>query len=117
MRCLGGLAIAAWIATLGSGAPAAQTAETIARGRQIYANWCVHCHREGGSATRVLEQRYRGRVPAVIEERTDLAAAGIVRLLRTQTPGMTAFRPTDLTDSDLEAVAVYLTRNNATAPR
>jgi len=113
MRSLRGLAIAACVAALGSGAPAAQTTDVVARGRQIYANWCVHCHREGGSATRVLEERYRGKVPALIEERTDLAAARIVRLLRTQTPGMTAFRPTDLTDSDLDAVAAYLTRNNA----
>lgn len=113
MRPMKGLAMAACVATLGGGTLAAQTAETVDTGRRIYANWCVHCHREGGSATRVLEQRYQGKVPAVVEERTDLAAARIVRLLRTQTPGMTAFRPTDLTDSDLEAVAAYLTRNNA----
>ncbi len=113
MSAMRGLAMAACVAALGAGPLGAQTTEPIAKGRQIYANWCVHCHREGGSASRVLEERYRGKVPAVIEERTDLAATRIVRLLRTQTPGMTAFRPTDLTDSDLEAVAAYLTRNNA----
>ena len=62
--------------------------------------------------TFVLGARYQDALPALLTERTDLAPEYIGAVLRTWTNGMAAFRPTEITDSELEALIAYLTRNN-----
>lgn len=85
----------------------------VERGRQIYDDWCAICHAEGEAATRYLEEVYQGVLPAVINERTNLAAELITLRVRTwAAPRMPPFRKTEVSDEDLEAVIAYLQRNN-----
>jgi mono/diheme cytochrome c family protein len=91
--------------------------EAVARGNALFETWCTPCHAPGdggawGSATEFLEKKYNGQLPGSIEERTDFSPEFIKTILRTATPRMSAFRPTELSDADLEDLAAYLTRNN-----
>src|SRR5690606_13601039 len=54
--------------------------------------------------------RYRGELPAELERRTDLSAAYIEAVVRDGYLSMPFFRPTELSDDDLEALIAYLTR-------
>jgi (+)-pinoresinol hydroxylase len=55
--------------------------------------------------------RYQGKLPAALEERTDLTAARVVAVVRHGAGGfMPALGPTELNDDELKAVAAYLSR-------
>ena len=85
----------------------------VDRGQQVYQDWCAICHAPGEGATRVLQERYQGAVPAEISERTNLTAEFITLRVRTwEAPRMPPFRPTEVSDEDLAAVIAYLQRNN-----
>lgn len=61
--------------------------------------------------TQALRARYRGALPAVLEDRTDLTADFVAAVVRKGLPAMPFFRPTEVSDDDLEAVAAYLARS------
>ena len=96
-----------------SGGAAAQDSE-LALGERIYVDKCEYCHGDGvqKGGTFILEARYEGELPALLTERTNLTAEYIEAVLRTWTSGMAPFRPTEISDSELEALVAYLTRNN-----
>ena len=93
-------------------------------GKAVYDKWCTPCHgavapaarnRFGGAAlpgTSALAVKYQGRVPAVLEERTNLAPAYIRTVVRNGLFGMPITRKTEIGDAELEDVVAYLTRNN-----
>ena len=60
--------------------------------------------------TQALAARYRGELPAALEERTDLQAVYIRTVVRNGYVSMPFFRPTELSDEDLDALVAYLTR-------
>ena len=92
---------------------AAAQDELIERGRAVYAEWCAICHAPGEGATRILEERYRGALPAVVDQRTNLTEELIVARVRTWVaPQMPPFRQSEVSDADLEAVIAYLKRND-----
>ena len=92
---------------------AAAQDELVERGRQVYDDWCAICHAPGEGATRILEERYQGALPAVVDQRTDLPAELIVARVRTWVaPQMPPFRQSEVSDADLEAVIAYLKRND-----
>ena len=64
--------------------------------------------------TIVLQQRYQDSLPAVLSERTDLQPAYIEGVVRGNPwlSRMSAFRPTEINDRELDAITDYLTRNN-----
>lgn len=72
------------------------------------------CHGEGFGmgATKILQEKYKGALPALLEKRTDLTPEYIRFTVRNLTPGMPPFRPTEVSDKDLESLIAYLTRNN-----
>jgi mono/diheme cytochrome c family protein len=95
----------------------------IARGRAVFIARCQACHgdypRDTKPAlfrldpmpgTRALELRYRGTVPAVLEQRTDLRPELITHVVRHGIGSMPMFRPTEVSDEDLKALVQYLTR-------
>ena len=87
--------------------------ELVERGREVYDNWCAICHAPGEGATRILEERYLGSLPAVVDERTNLTAELITARVRTWVaPQMPPFRQSEVSDADLEAVIAYLKRND-----
>jgi mono/diheme cytochrome c family protein len=93
------------------------------RGQAVFRERCGACHGPVpdeifGPAflppmpgTQALQARYRGALPAVLEERTDLTAQFVASVVRSGLPAMPFFRPTEVSDDDLEAVAAYLTRS------
>jgi hypothetical protein len=63
-----------------------------------------------------LQIKYRGTdISPVLEERTDLVPEFVKVIVRQGISFMPQFRKTEISDADLEALAAYLTRNNAAA--
>lgn len=111
------LFLAALLAVAVSDVVLAQTAPSAANGRVIYNKWCVYCHgavapAEGPGAlpgTAALTVKYKGRLPAVLEERTDLAPEFIRAVVRGGLFGMPITRKTEINDAELADVIAYLT--------
>jgi (+)-pinoresinol hydroxylase len=106
------LALATGLATT----PAA-TAADAARGKMVFEIWCNGCHEPlpgrgivppAGSYT--LRQRYGDKLPAALEQRTDLIPALIRMMVRNGLRVMPPFRKTEIPDADLEALVAYLVK-------
>jgi mono/diheme cytochrome c family protein len=99
---------------------ATSSAADLERGTKLYKLWCDGCHmpappqrmvpaRGGGplvasippAGTHILQERYQGKIPAALVERTDLTEASIVSAVRQGRPIMTALRKTEVSDRDL----------------
>lgn len=81
------------------------------RGRAVFNNWCDACHRRSemnAPGTRSLEFKYRGELPGALEDREDLTPELIAFYVRNGVATMPFFRPTEISDADLEALAEYL---------
>jgi mono/diheme cytochrome c family protein len=89
-----------------------QSAGTPAeRGAAVFNNWCTACHDKNpasGSGTRSLQNKYQGKVPAALEERTDLTPSAVKFAVRQGVATMPFFRKTEINDADLDALVVYL---------
>ena len=96
------------VALLGVAAHAQEAA--AARGQQVFANWCAPCHAPGARhpGTQALEALYKGAKPAALEQRADLTPELTRAFVRTGVSVMPPFRKTEISDSDLEALAAYL---------
>lgn len=117
-------AIAFALACHGIGARAQETgapAADLDRGKEVYDAWCAPCHGpglglpgfDGLPGTQQLRIKYRGTdIPAVLDQRTDLVSAFIAVTVRQGVSFMPQFRKTEISDTDLEALTAYLTRNN-----
>ncbi len=94
----------------------------VRRGREVFSQRCAACHSPIPTeifgpmflppmpGTQALAARYRGELPAALEERTDLQAVYIRTVVRNGYVSMPFFRPTELSDEDLDALVAYLTR-------
>jgi len=91
-------------------------------GKAVFDKWCAPCHGAvapknvmfGSGAlagTSALAVKYKGKLPAVLEQRTDLAPALIKTVVRGGLYGMPITRKTEVSDVELEDVVAYLTRN------
>jgi mono/diheme cytochrome c family protein len=104
------LACAAW--TVAS----AQTPPSPERGRPLFQQKCQPCHgtepSDQGHAmlpgTDALRLKYRGSLPAALEQRTDLTPAAIKAFVRRGTGSMPPFRKTEVSDADIADIAAYL---------
>lgn len=87
------------------------TATEIEAGKRVYAHWCAPCHaaEPGLAGTMSLEAKYEGRVPAALENRTDLTPDLIAYFVRNGVAWMPPFRPTEISDTELAALSRYLT--------
>jgi mono/diheme cytochrome c family protein len=100
------------------GALTAAHAQTtpVARGQAKFEHTCAPCHAAGpgddGRAmlpgTDALRLKYRGELPALIEQRTDLTADAIKTFVRRGTWSMPPFRKTEVTDEELADIAAYI---------
>jgi mono/diheme cytochrome c family protein len=101
---------------LASGLATAQDPGSVERGRAKFEHTCAPCHAEGigddGRAmlpgTDALRIKYKGTLPALIEKRTDLNADAIRTFVRRGTWSMPPFRPTEVTERDIQDIAAYL---------
>ncbi len=84
------------------------------RGYVQYQNYCSMCHGVGAGkpGTLALQAKYKGAVPALLANRTDLTPQLIKNYVRNGISVMPIFRKTEISDADLDAIAAYLTRNN-----
>ena len=98
----------------GVAAPDAATAVTAARGKEVYLQWCEACHGAGDDrpGTTGLQAKYGGRLPARLEDRTDLNAAFVKSFVRGGYAMMAPFRKTEIGDEDLAALTAYLTQKS-----
>jgi (+)-pinoresinol hydroxylase len=91
-------------------------------GKAVFDKWCTPCHGAvapknvmfGSGAlagTSALAVKYKGKLPAVLEERTDLTSTQIKTVVRHGLYGMPITRKTEVSDAELEDVVAYLTRN------
>lgn len=124
-------AAALGIMALGASALAAQkekaapaSADVLNQGQAVYKQWCVDCHGPlpppgmGGpgmgfppAGTLVLEKRYKGKIPSVLTERTNLTDQYIRYMVRNGLGIMPPTRKSEVTDKELDALVAYLTSN------
>jgi mono/diheme cytochrome c family protein len=85
------------------------SAQKIEQGKRLFQERCGYCHLAGGTGTIMLARRL-GRDRALLEERTDLSAAYIKKVTRVGINGMPPHNRIELPDSELDLIALYLTR-------
>ena len=116
------LALALGVASVAAaGPPISWTWTTITpaagepRGYTEFQRACWVCHGSGPAkpGTRALRAKYAGKVPDLIEQRTDLTPAYVKYIVRHGVTVMPPFRKTELSDADLDAIAAYLGRKQA----
>jgi mono/diheme cytochrome c family protein len=112
-------------ASLGAAQPPDNDAR-LDHGKQVYDYWCLPCHGEGlglpGFAelpgTQQLRIKYRDTaISPLLAQRTDLVPEFVKVIVRQGVSFMPQFRKTEISDADLDALAAYLARNNASRAR
>ncbi len=86
------------------------------RGKAKFDHSCAPCHGKGvgndGHAqlpgTEALKIKYKGTIPAALEDRSDLTADTIRAFVRNGTFSMPPFRPTELSNAEIGDIAAYL---------
>ena len=99
---------------LGSTAATASDEDSrVAAGRLVYKRWCAACHDPGieHPGTNALTAKYKGVKPGVIVEWTDLRPEFVRHIVRTGISVMPQFRKTEISDTELDRLAAYLSRN------
>lgn len=97
----------------------------VQKGDELFQRHCAPCHGKGigdfGAkmlpGTAALAAKYKGTKPALLEKRTDLSAATVKYFVRHGVSVMPFFRKTEISDSQLNAIAAYLSRNYDPAGR
>jgi len=115
-RCARAVGLAGLTFLAGLAAANAQDRTAVQRGKAKFEHSCAPCHgpgrgddgREQLPGTEALQIKYRGALPAVLEERSDLMAPALKLFVRNGTWSMPPFRPTEVTDAEIEDIAAYL---------
>ncbi|HVY65849.1 MAG TPA: cytochrome c [Gammaproteobacteria bacterium] len=91
-------------------AASAADAPTLEHGAQVFEKWCLPCHGHGDQfpGTVALGVKYQGKLPGALQDRTDLVPDFVKAVVRTGVSVMPFFRKTEVSDSDLDALAAYL---------
>ena len=89
--------------------PAANQASSMEIGKHKYELFCSGCHNAGeGHAGTMKLSLLKGEENSVITERNDLNAEYIRFVVRDGLLEMAPFRPTDISDSELDSVIQYI---------
>lgn len=93
-------------------APGSRSA-LLERGEDIYQYWCNACHGPEmlKPGTAALAAKYQDALPAALLERTDLTAEFVAFYVRQGISMMPFFRPTEISNADLEALTAFLSQN------
>jgi len=88
----------------------AQDRAKIASGKVLYQQWCVSCHGVGPGhpGTQALDFRYKGALPAALEDRANLTPDFVKVVVRNGISVMPFFRKTEISDSELAEIGAYL---------
>jgi (+)-pinoresinol hydroxylase len=81
-------------------------------GKADFLNACAVCHaaQPDRPGTMSLQFKYGGRLPAALEQRTDLTPAIVQYYVRHGIAMMPSFRKTELSDAQVAVIAAYLAR-------
>jgi mono/diheme cytochrome c family protein len=103
----------AWGAVRASEAPAPAKAS----GEAVYTHWCAPCHAPGPGhpGTESLQIKYGGKMPAVLVERSDLTPQIVSTFVRQGVLLMAPFRKSEITDTELVALAAFVAGKGASA--
>ncbi len=83
-------------------------------GRRLYDHHCAGCHDAGPGHPGTMRLTVRvGDLPAALLARNDLAPAAVEEIVRSGTQMMPPFRPTEIVDEELAALAAYVAQNYA----
>jgi mono/diheme cytochrome c family protein len=93
-----------------------QDAATAARGKALFTRLCAPCHGADHSdqgramlpGTDALRIKYKGTLPALLEQRTDLTPQVIRTFVRRGTWSMPPLRKTEISDAQIDAVSAYI---------
>jgi mono/diheme cytochrome c family protein len=137
IAAMGALALAASASAQPASAPSNATAQSgwvttpikpdpgfkdplVQRGHDLFQARCHLCHGDWPKdirpgmvpmvGTQTLERKYKGSKPALLEARTDLTPELVKFYVRRGSGVMPFFRPTEVSDADLDAIAAYLSR-------
>ncbi|WAB99250.1 cytochrome c [Pseudomonas putida] len=82
-------------------------------GKKVYEQWCAACHAPGDAyaGTMALDARYKGTLPASLEERSDLSPEMVEYFVRNGVSIMPFFRKVEISDGELDALAAYLAKS------
>ena len=80
------------------------------QGKALYEATCNYCHNARGFATERLRTRLQ-EDRSILVDRTDLDPAYIRTIVRNGLASMPAYTPTDLNETQIRAIAAYLTRS------
>jgi mono/diheme cytochrome c family protein len=88
-------------------------------GKVEFERACSICHGAGPDrpGTSSLQIKYDGKLPALLEHRTDLTAEAVRFYIRNGIAMMPRFRKTELTDAQVDEIARYLSRKRPAAAR
>ncbi|HVY63982.1 MAG TPA: cytochrome c [Gammaproteobacteria bacterium] len=97
-------------------AASAHAQPSAERGKAKFEHTCAPCHGKGGGndghaqlpGTEALAIKYKGTIPAALEDRSDLTADTIRAFVRNGSFSMPPFRPTELTNAEIADIAAYL---------
>jgi (+)-pinoresinol hydroxylase len=93
-------------------APAASPTAAPAPGKIAFDRWCAECHAAGvGHPGAQQLERLRGAKLALLEARNDLAPEFIRYVVRHGQNAMPPYRPSEISDTQLDQIAQYLVRN------
>ncbi len=80
-------------------------------GQQVYESFCSSCHAEGQGHPGTVRLAIRlGKDRSVLTQRNDLHIDYVKTIVRQGIMLMPPFRPSEITDSELQALAVYLAK-------
>jgi len=106
--------------------PVLSQTSAVERGRAVFEHSCAPCHGTGrgdqGHAelpgTEALRIKYQGKLPAALEQRSDLTAEAIRVFVRNGVSSMPPFRKTELSDAEIADIAAYIAQSaKGSAPR
>ena len=92
-------------------------------GQLLFEKHCSSCHGTGignpgfskKTGTAALEAKYKGQLPSLLEDRTDLTPDLIKYVVRNGVTVMAPYRKTEISDSELEQIAAYLSKPKPSA--
>ena len=86
-------------------------AEDVAMGERVFQQWCIHCHGEDNSGPGTLRLAWdRGEDKSLLTERDDLNREYVRVVVRRGLDEMPSFRITEISETELNALADFLGR-------
>ncbi|SDB50726.1 Cytochrome C oxidase, cbb3-type, subunit III [Pseudomonas sp. NFACC23-1] len=89
------------------------------QGKKVFDKWCAACHAPGDQTpgTLALNAKYKGAIPAALEDRQDLSPAMVTYFVRHGISVMPFFRKTEISDAELETLTRYLQKKPPESPQ